>query len=146
MDARTPSSTKRLRAQSGFGLALGALCAVACGSGEHTDVPPSDEVDVNASVTSGVNVCPRFLDSLALPQKISAGASAVIGVHATDPDGIDSQLVFHWSASSGRFSTNDKAVTTFTCSKAGIVQLTVTATDPPGCSVALTLTVDCVSD
>jgi hypothetical protein len=86
------------------------------------------------------------VDSLALPQSIPSGKSAVIGVRATDPDGTDSRLVFHWSASSGRFSASDEAVTSFTCSKPGPVQLSVTATDPPGCSVSLTLTVECVAD
>jgi hypothetical protein len=143
MSVHSPSYAQRSLAQSCLVVALGA---VACGSGEHTDVPPLDDVDVDASVASGVNVCPHFLDSLALPQKIPSGASAVIVVHATDPDGTDSQLVFRWSATSGRFSTNDEAVTTFTCSKSGTVELSVMATDPPGCSVSLTLTVECVSD
>jgi hypothetical protein len=145
MSARSPSHAKSPLAQSWLILAFGALCAVACGGGEHTDVPPSDNADADASVSSGVNVCPHFLDSLALPQRISSGQSAAIGVHATDPDGADSGLVYHWSATSGRFSPNDKAVTFFTCSKAGTTLLTVTATDPPGCAASLTLTVECVS-
>ena len=124
---------------------VGALCVLACGSGEHTQVPPSVDADAGTSISSGVNVCPYFEDSLVLPQRIAPRESAFIAVRATDPDAADSQLVFRWSATSGTFSAGDKPVTNYSCLKLGAEQLTVTVTDRQGCSSDLTIGVQCIA-
>jgi hypothetical protein len=132
---------------SAFVGALGrfaALCALDCGTGEHVDVPETSSVDASTGISSGVNLCPYFQGSLILPQQLRPRESASITVRATDPDAADSQLVFSWSAASGTFSADDKPVTNYECSKLGTLPLTVTATDRQGCSIGLTLSVDCI--
>jgi hypothetical protein len=124
-----------------------ALCALACGTAQHTEVPPVAETNADAgtSVSSAVNVCPFFRDSRLLPQRVPSGQSASIVVHATDPDAPDSLLSFRWDATSGTFSPDDEPVTNYRCSKVGAEQLNVTVTDQQGCSAGLTLGVECLA-
>ena len=125
-------------------VACGGLCVTACGSAEHVEVPRVADSIADASVSSGVNVCPSIQSSLVLPQQIAPSENALVAVRAVDPDGAESQLVFRWTASSGTFSESNKSVTNYACSQLGTAQLTVTVTDGPGCTATLTLTVDCV--
>lgn len=124
------------------------LCALACGSGEQAPAPepePAASADPT-EVQSGVNVCPRFDGSLVMPQRIAPNEPSVITVSATDPDAPDSLLVFSWSAPSGTFSSNDKPVTIYRCTRVGAEQLTVVARDRRGCTTELKIDVECVAN
>jgi hypothetical protein len=143
---RDRSSFRRsARLERGAAAVASVLCVLACGSGEHTQVPPSVDADAGTSISSAVNVCPYFEDSLILPQRIPPRESALVAVRATDPDAADSLLAFRWSATSGTFSVSDKPVTNYSCLKLGAAQLTVTVTDRQGCSSDLTIGVQCVA-
>lgn len=139
------------RARKALCAVAGALCAFACGSAEHNMVPPVSEADGGADagtetqVASAVNLCPHVDGSYITPQKIGPKVAAVVAVSASDPDATTPDLNFSWRATSGTFSASDKAVTSYVCSKLGPEQLTVTVTDQPGCSVELTINVECVA-
>ena len=126
--------------------ALGALGLLSCGAADHAQVPPTESPDAGTQVASGVNVCPHFEGSLILPQRIRPSESALVAVRVSDPDGDDSQLVFTWSATSGAFSSSDKAVTDYSCSEVGLQQLTFKAQDRQGCSSDMTIAVECISN
>jgi hypothetical protein len=96
-------------------------------------------------VASAVNLCPHVDGSYITPQKIAPNVSAVVAVNASDPDSPVPDLTFAWHATSGVFSASDKAVTSYQCSKVGTQELTVIVTDRPGCSVQLTISVECVA-
>jgi hypothetical protein len=75
MSASTPSKTSASwRARAAL---AAALCALACGSGEHTTIPVTGEdagADASGTqVASVVNLCPRFDGSLVTPQRITPG-------------------------------------------------------------------------
>jgi hypothetical protein len=147
MSASTPPKTSASwRARAAL---AAALCALACGSGEHTTIPVTGEdagADASGTqVASVVNLCPRFDGSLVTPQRITPGESALVAVTVTDPDGPSSELVFSWTATSGVFSASDKPVTSYTCSKLGTQQLSVVVKDRPGCTSQLSINVECVS-
>ncbi|HYQ03179.1 MAG TPA: hypothetical protein VER96_31110 [Polyangiaceae bacterium] len=125
---------------------LAALGAAACGSSEHTEVAQTDGGPEQAEVASGVNVCPLFEGSLVMPQMVRVGENASISVHAKDPDGADSRLVFAWTASSGSFDPSDKSVTSYTCAESGVQELLITARDRPGCISSLTVLVQCIGN
>lgn len=128
-----------------------ALCALsvalaACGSADHPLPDTPDASPEQAEVSSGVNVCPSFQGSLVMPGHVQVGDAAYIVVRASDPDAPDSSLTFAWSAAKGRFSSPDKAQTSYRCETPGVARLTVTATDRQGCESQLTLSVDCVTN
>jgi len=97
-----------------------------------------------AEVASSVNVCPRFAGSLVMPQRILPDESAFIAVRAVDPDALDTQLAFSWTATSGTFTASDKSVTNYRCAQVGSEQLTVVARDHQGCTSELTIAVECI--
>ena len=132
-------------AWSMLALAL-ALCANACGAGDRAPTPePAASADPT-EVQSGINVCPRFDGSIVMPQRIAPNEASVITVSATDPDAPDSLLAFSWSAPSGTFSSSDKPVTIFHCTRVGAEQLTVVARDRRGCTAELQIDVECVAN
>ncbi len=146
-----PHAIATRRARTAFSVVAGALCVLGCGTAEHSVVPSSTEADAGADsgaethVASAVNLCPHVDGSFITPQKISPKVSAVVAVSASDPDSTVPDLTFKWHATNGVFSASDKAVTNYDCSTVGSQQLTVTVTDAPGCSVELTLNVECVA-
>lgn len=123
-----------------------SLGVLACGAADHAPEPePAASADPT-EVQSGVNVCPRFDGSIVMPKRIAPDEASVITVSATDPDAPDSLLVFSWSAPSGSFSSSDKPVTIYRCTRVGVEQLTVVARDRRGCTAELKIDVECVAN
>ncbi len=147
-----PHSVTTKLARKVCGAVAGALCALSCGTAEHSVIPPATDADGGADagsetqVASAVNLCPRVDSSFITPQKIAPQVNALVSVSASDPDSPIPDLTFTWHATSGVFSASDKAVTNYECSKIGTQQLTVTVTDRPGCSVEFTINVECVAN
>ncbi len=122
------------------------MLSVACGSGEHTRIPPAGDAGTQlVDFESQINICPAFQGSSANPTDIPAGQPAQILVLAVDPDGLDSSLKFQWSAPSGTFSEPTHSVTEYRCDKSGPQLLKVVATDSDGCSSDLSVNVTCLT-
>jgi len=126
-------------------LLLGVLSS-ACGSGEHSQVAPAHEEPQLVDFESKINVCPDFQGSAASPSEIAPKQLAQILVLADDPDGLDSELDFHWSAESGTFSEPRRALTEYRCSKPGPKLLRVVVRDSDGCESSLYVNVTCLSN
>src|SRR4051812_4402491 len=137
---REPMRTRQ-RTRKVLGAMLAALCALACGSAEHVQVPPMSEADGGADagtetqVASAVNLCPHVDGSYVTPQTIAPHVSALVAVSASDPDSAVPDLSYAWHATSGAFRASDKAMTNYECSEIGTQLLTVVVTDHPGCNV-----------
>lgn len=141
------SPHKKTFPRSCVSAAFVGLCALACGSADHTQIPPpDDDAGREAQVGSGVNVCPHFDGSVVLPQRIGRDESAYVAAMATDPDAANAQLVFSWTAASGVFTVQDKPMTSYRCSRVGPEDLLVTAKDRQGCSSHLTIPVECIEN
>lgn len=125
-----------------------ALLSFGCGSGTEQVFVPDRAADAGPSVQlyPTVNVCPVFNQSLINPRSIPPDASAEVIVFATDPDGLDSSLVFDWTASSGSFSEPKSSATLYRCAARGPQILYVRALDRLGCSNELDLDVTCLDD
>ena len=126
-------------------LGFSAYALIGCGSAPQTEFTQDADSGVVVEIVPAVNVCPYFERALIIPQAIAPGVSAVIVVKATDPDGVDSSLVYDWSAASGSFSTPNRPTTTYKCGALGAQVLTATAEDVHGCRGQLALDVTCTS-
>jgi 5'-nucleotidase len=99
-------------------------------------------------VNGALNICPIVDGIDANPAEVSVGASLVLGGLTHDTDAAPAALSFQWSASSGTLSSATVANPTFTCSTAGPVTLSLTASDgdvTPGCADTTTTTVTCTT-
>jgi hypothetical protein len=92
-------------------------------------------------VTGGVNNCPRITSYSGAPVTVSVGGSIAIAASALDLD--DNPLAFNWTAPTGAFADTAAASTTFTCTTAGAVILTVAVSDGM-CQDTATLPLTCV--
>ncbi len=99
-----------------------------------------------ALVTASTNLCP-VVDGISVDTaSVNVGASMVVSVTAHDPDsGPSATLSYSWSATSGSLSsTGGSASTTFSCTTAAAVTLSVTVGDGDrGCNVTQTIPVTC---
>ncbi|HYQ14414.1 MAG TPA: hypothetical protein VEQ58_01610 [Polyangiaceae bacterium] len=128
-------------------LAASFALLVGCGAGDSTRAErPAQSVADPVGVTPQINACPLFEASLVLPQAIPFDSAAVIAVRAADPDADDLDLSYSWTATSGRFSEADNAVTEYRCDELGDQALTVTARDAAKCDVDLHIDVTCLSE
>jgi hypothetical protein len=122
------------------------LAPAGCGSADRTKQERPEEPDSQAvNVEQTINICPQFVGSIVLPQTIPPGETAVVGVHATDPDGDDALLTYEWTATSGTFSDPEQAATHYDCDATGAQILTVVTKDARGCHVQLDIAVTCLA-
>jgi hypothetical protein len=99
-------------------------------------------------VNGNVNVCPAIDGVSASPSEVLVGGSVLLGVTAHDSDNGPSPLAYHWTTSSGALSDASSATPRFTCTGAGNVTLTVTASDgdsAPSCADTGSVTVTCTA-
>jgi hypothetical protein len=126
-----------------FSIAAGATTNVTVHLDCHQP-PTTGTVNVNG-VT---NVCPSIDAISATPNQVNVGSSLSITSAAHDPDNGPSPLSFAWTSSSGTFSSASTADTSFACTSAGTVTLTLTVSDgdaTTGCPAVSTTTVTCTA-
>lgn len=73
--------------------------------------------------------CAAWNDVSASPTQTSVGDSVMLSATASGP--VASALTYNWSAASGTFANNTAAQTTFTCTKVGMVNVTLVVGDGP---------------
>jgi hypothetical protein len=101
-----------------------------------------------AQVTGSFNVCP-VVDSLdALPSEVRVGGTVALSARAHDTDNGPSALSFKWKTNGAPLPNHPQQTLTFTCSTAGSVAISVTASDgdpDPSCADSLLATVTCTA-
>jgi hypothetical protein len=120
----------------------GALVlAAACGSPDRGRCGADDHgcVAVNATAhacptVSSMSIAPAELD-------LGAGGTSTLTAFTAQPGG--ASPIVHWSAASGTFGDPHAATTTFACTAAGVVALTVTVTNGT-CGDRLAGTITCL--
>ncbi len=80
-------------------------------------------------VTGDFNVCPIIDGVSATPSSAVVGASLALGAVAHDGDNQPGPLTYTWSTTGGALSTTTGASVSLTCTSAGAVVVTVTASD-----------------
>lgn len=95
-------------------------------------------------VTGNVNVCPIVDGVSATPSSAVVGATLALGAVAHDGDNQPGPLAYSWSTTGGTLSATTGASPTLTCTTAGALVLTVTASDgDASCSDQLSFGVTC---
>jgi uncharacterized protein YjiK len=102
--------------------------------------PHTGSVNVNGTV----NVCPTVDGISASPAEVTVGSSLALTASAHDSDGGPSALAYHWTTTGGTLSATDAQNPTLTCTNAGSVTVSVTATDGD-CTGTLSTTVTCTA-
>jgi uncharacterized protein YjiK len=103
--------------------------------------PRTGSVGVNGTI----NVCPTVDGITASPAEVSVGATIALSAAAHDSDGGPSAIAYHWTATTGgTFNSADAQNPTLTCTAAGVVTVSVTATDGD-CSGTLSTAVTCTA-
>ncbi len=104
--------------------------------------PPLTPVQVDGSVEIGVafNQCPELTFNVTPSEGERSQPFDIEGV-ASDPD--NDSLTLSVKADSGKLSVADQLPSTFTCTTAGLVTITVTASDGK-CQTAKTATIFCL--
>jgi hypothetical protein len=82
-----------------------------------------------AQVNGATFNCGTLSSVSVLPAEVRVGFSVAVSASATGPD--PSSVTYAWSAPSGAFSAPASASTTFTCTAAGVVPLTLQIGDGP---------------
>jgi hypothetical protein len=81
--------------------------------------PDAGYVQVNGSTFN----CPTLTFVSVIPAEVTVGNSVTVSASATGPD--PTAVTYSWSAPSGTFSAPTSAVTSFTCTAAGLVPITL---------------------
>ena len=141
-------------------LAAAASCLLLAGCGNKT--PPNCDMDGGPGVDGGgddgsqseggtgtitvggtVANCPTVTSLGIAPNELDLGAGGVAMLTATATVPIGGMPTFSWSAPSGVFGQPNDPVTTFACTAAGAITITVTATFE-GCDGRLTGVITCL--
>jgi hypothetical protein len=95
-------------------------------------------------VGGSVDNCPMIVALGAAPNELDLGAGgvAMLTVQAIAP--FNGMATFLWSAPSGTFGAPTAAMTTFACTQAGIIPVTVTASYQ-GCDDHMSVNVTCLA-
>jgi hypothetical protein len=112
-------------------LGAAALGLGACGRGEQVNNPPPDAGEDDAPGSVGVDAevvnCPT-VDSLGIsPSELDVGSGGFATVSASASVPLGKPPLYMWSATSGVFGNAVQPTTSFSCTQAGIVTITVTA-------------------
>ena len=95
-------------------------------------------------VNGTLNVCPRIDGIGANPAEAAVGASLALTGLVVDADRAPSPLTYAWTTTSGTLSGASTANATLTCSKVGMVTVTLAASDgDPACASKQSLDVVC---
>jgi uncharacterized protein YjiK len=89
-----------------------------------------------------INICPVLDGISASPAEVNVGASLALEADAHDSDAGPAAIAYQWTTTGGTLSANDVADPSLTCTAAGDVTVSVTATDGD-CSDTLSATVTC---
>jgi phospholipase C len=119
----------------------------------HATVMVSLHLDCHEAARTGsvlvngtLNVCPVIDGVNASPAEVFVGNSIAISAVAHDSDMAPSPLSYMWTTTSGTIASPSSASTSFKCTAAGPVTLTVTVSDgdsTPGCADSMTIPVTC---
>lgn len=116
-----------------------AICVAGCS--EQSPIACGDAAVVKPTISTPIE-CPGLFTVLVVPAKVDVGGSAALT--ATAPPGMDGgATALSWSAPSGVFSDPRATRTTFQCTAAGNVTLTLTVMQA-GCGETLRAQVECL--
>jgi acid phosphatase len=102
--------------------------------------PTTGSILVNGSL----NVCPRISGIDASPAEVIFGGTITLQATADDLDRAPAPLALSWRSTSGTFSNASAAGPTFTCTRTGMVTITVAASDgDPACASSRSVDVVC---
>ena len=102
--------------------------------------PTTGSIAVNGTL----NICPRIDAVNASPAEVVVGTTIALSATAVDVDHVPAPLTYAWTAPSGTFSDATLASTVFTCTKVGMVTITLAASDgDPGCASQQSVDVVC---
>ncbi len=99
--------------------------------------------DGGVSVSGGFDNCPTA-SVRAAPVTARVGQTIAVSGQGSDPDPADANLSYTWSATSGFFGDDGEPQTTFTCTQAGLVTITLTVSDGH-CPTKVSVSVFCVA-
>ena len=91
-----------------------------------------------------INVCPTVDGISASPAEVFVGSSLALVAAAHDSDAGPAALAYHWTTTGGTLSAPDAQNTSLTCTAAGVVTVSVTATDGD-CTDTFSATVTCTA-
>ena len=80
-------------------------------------------------VNGTLNVCPTVDGISASPAEVLVGSSLSLSAAAHDSDSAPAALAYHWSTTGGTLSSPDVQNPSLTCTKGGVVTVSVIATD-----------------
>ena len=134
-----------LPAGSGFSIALDATAtdgATHCAGSAPFDVAAHMTTAVSVRlacneprhtgsvlVNGTLNVCPTVDGISASPAEVFVGSSLALAAAAHDSDGGPAAIAYHWTTTGGTLSAADVQNPSLTCTVAGAVTVSVTATD-----------------
>jgi phospholipase C len=103
------------------------------------------EPDTGSILINGtLNVCPRINGIDASPAEVAFGGTISLQATATDIDHAPSPIAFSWTSTSGSLAGASTATPSLTCTKVGLVTVTVAASDgDPACSSSRSVDVVC---
>jgi acid phosphatase len=95
-------------------------------------------------VNGTLNVCPRIRGIDASPAEVAFGGTITLQATATDVDHAPSPLTFQWTTTSGTLGGAATTSPTLTCTKVGLVTITLAASDgDAACSSSRSVDVVC---
>ena len=107
-----------------FDVTAGATTGVSVHLTCH-EPPHTGSVYVNGTL----NVCPTVDGITALPSEVFVGSSLALAAVAHDSDGGPAPIAYSWTTTSGLLSAANVPSPTLTCTAAGVVTVSVTASD-----------------
>jgi len=103
-------------------------------------VPGTGSIVVNGTL----NACPRIDGIDANPAEVAVGGAIALGATVTDVDHVPSPLSFQWTSSGGATLVAAGPGATLTCSRVGLVTVTLDASDgDPACASRRSVDVVC---
>jgi hypothetical protein len=100
----------------------------------------------SVAVNGTLNVCPVADGLSANPADVAVGFPVALAIAAHDPDNGPAPVSYHWTATSGSFSSATSATPTFVCTVPGPVTLTATVSDgdsTAGCPANILVIITC---
>jgi hypothetical protein len=114
-------SNSRLAALASIAVAAG------CSSADY-EPPPCRSTTGGVEINTPVTGCPQLTGFAILPSEAVVGGSVELLATAKAPLG--ATLDFSWTANSGVVANAHSADTTFMCTAPGLVELTITVSNP----------------
>jgi len=124
-----------------------ACLLAACGTPARSEVTPPEPVASTPPVVEvdyEVNGCPDFHAFTLEPPHPGLRTPAFVAASAEDPEG--DELLYVWSATSGRFTDTAQNQTIYHCARVGDEVISVLAVDVRGCSRILNIHVPCAEN